>query len=231
MLKMLKRIDYRLWIYIAFFVSSIILAVFVYDVSYVRLWQSIKNLGTSAAYYFCEVFRLDVIVESDITQLISIDISEFLPFSIDEMLYKLENLFPALFKWEHFSLYLLYSLSLTQIFLLISPIVVLLLYVLWKLIASAYIKNTNKKGESKALVTYLLKVRPKLQKVSEWIFDVIDFGKKHKLFPVLTIIVWVMNLNVAAIALSARRASEISILPKFLVQNTNLKLLLQKFLL
>ncbi len=201
-MKKVKRIEYRYLIWLALIAGSIALGVFVYDKSYVRLWQSIKNVGTSAAYYFVEVFGIDAKITTDITKLIEIDISELLPFSLNEMLQKLEKLFPALFVWENFQAYLLYVLQLTEVILLLSPMVVLLLYVLWLLISSAYIRNTDKKGNSKALTVYLFTVRPVIHSAYEWIRDLIDFGREHKLLK-LCIFIWLLNLNVVTIVLAA----------------------------
>ena len=36
----------------------VLLGVFVFSDSYLRLWESLRDLGNSAAYYFCELFGI-----------------------------------------------------------------------------------------------------------------------------------------------------------------------------
>jgi len=201
-LKIKNKIDYRYYIYFAILAVCVVLAVFVYNTSYIRLWQSLVNLCTATAYYFVEVFKINATVNTKITELISIDISKFLPFPIEEMLYKLKALFPGLFVWEHFKAYMMFSLSIIQVVLLCSPLVVLISVLVGKLIISSYVKNTDRRGNSKALEVYLSKIRPKLNAVKAWLWDFIDFGRNRHFFKVLAV-VWLLNLNVASIAVSA----------------------------
>ena len=37
----------------------VLLGVFVFSDSYLRLWESLRDLGNSAAYYFCELFGIE----------------------------------------------------------------------------------------------------------------------------------------------------------------------------
>ena len=200
-LKKKKKIDYRYYIYIVILAACIALAVFVYNTSCIRLWQSLVNLCTATAYYFAQILKLDVTVETKLTELISVDISKFLPYPMEEMLYKLKALFPELFKWEHFSKYTLYSLQMLQILALISPMLILLCTVIGKLTVSMYLKQTEKKGNSKPLEVYLSKIKPKLDAVIFWVADFIDFGKRKHFITVLALI-WLLNLNIVSIAVS-----------------------------
>ena len=56
MLKKIRKIDYRYYIYFALFSASILLAVFVYPTSYIRLWDSFVNLCTSVVFYGADEF-------------------------------------------------------------------------------------------------------------------------------------------------------------------------------
>ena len=202
MLKKIRKIDYRYYIYFALFSASILLAVFVYPTSYVRLWDSFVNLCTSAIFYVAEVFGINVTVTPGISELVTVDMSNFLPFSVEEMLYKLKALFPSLFTWEYFRVYLLYVLSLIQVVLLVSPMLFGVAVLLGKLIVSAYLKESDRSGRSKPLEVYLSKVRPKIHRVKDWLFDFFDFGAFRHFWKIL-LAVWIFNLNVATICVAA----------------------------
>lgn len=42
-----------------FFIGMVLLGVFVFGSSYLRVWESICDLGSSARYYFCELFGVE----------------------------------------------------------------------------------------------------------------------------------------------------------------------------
>ena len=201
-LKRKKKIDYRYYIYFGIFLCCIALGIFVYKTSYIRLWQSIVNLCTATAYYFVEIFKINATIEPGISELISIDLSSFLPFSVEEMLYKLKALFPGLFVWEHFKMYITFVLSMLQMLLLCSPMVILIVWATGKLVISSYLKQNDRRGNSKALEVYLSKVRPKLNAVKSWVIDFCDFGNERK-FIMLLAWYFIISLNVLTIVISA----------------------------
>lgn len=180
------------------FVGSVLLGVFSYRTSYVRLWETLCNFVGSAATYSNEFFGTSFEIAPNVAEFTGIDISQFLPFSVDEMLLKLEQLFPALFTWEYFATYMLLVLNGLTLLLAFLPIVILLFWLLGKIVLNSYLKETKKQGQSKALTVYLKTVRPVKEKVKAFIFDVIDYGSYHNLWWWLGLI-WFFNLNVASI--------------------------------
>ena len=201
MIKKLKKINYRWYIYAALFAASIVLAVFVYRISYVRLWEALKNTVSSLGTYSNEYFKTEFKVGPGVTEFTAVDVEKFLPFTVEEMLAKLEALFPALFTWEYFAAYMLFVLEGLTLLTAFLPILVLLVYLLWQMMLSAYLKNTEKQGRSKALNTYLKRVRPIKEKITDFFVDLIDFGVYHNLLAWLGFI-WLLNLNVISIGVA-----------------------------
>lgn len=70
MLKRIKRIDYRNYICIIFIILLLSLSL-VFKNSYIRIIESIKDLGLSIAYYFCEIFLIEYSFEPSINNITS----------------------------------------------------------------------------------------------------------------------------------------------------------------
>jgi len=201
-LKFKNKIDYRYYIYFAIIAASVLLAIFHYNTSYLRFWHTLVNLGTAFLYYCAVVFRTNSTVTTKAGSLIEIDITPFFPFSVEELLRKLQALPRGIFVGEHFRGYLLFLANSLRFVVLYGMMLALCLYVIVKIIFSAYIKQTEKEGQSKPLAFFLRRIRPKLLSVRAWIYDFIDFGAYHRFFKILGII-WLFNLNVVPIFVAA----------------------------
>ena len=201
MIKLIKKINHRAAIYFAAFVGSILLGAFVYRVSYIRLWEALQNVLSSFATYSDRFFGTSFDIPPGAANLSGIDFSKYLPFSPEEILAKLKSLFPALFTWKYFATYTLLFLNGLTLALAFLPILLLLFFLLGKMLLSGYLKNTDKQGRSKALEWYLNKVRPKKEKLKAFLFDIIDYGKYHKLLVWLGLI-WIFNLNIVSIGVA-----------------------------
>ena len=198
----LKNLTYYDYIYFGIIALTVVLAVFLYRTSYIRLWQSLCNFVTSIGYYFVEVFDLNFTVNTNISKLVDVDMSTFMPFSLDEALYKLKALPAELFKWNNFSVYLQFVLMLIENIVLSLGLLLPMLWLFFKVLMLIYLKRTTGNGISKPLRFYLSKVRPVLKRISCWIWDFLLFGYEKRFFLILGII-WVLNLNVASIVVSA----------------------------
>lgn len=86
------------------FIGMILLGVFVFSDSYLRLGESFRDLGNSAAYYFCKLFG----IENDITVTANgySDVFSWgtvLPEDFDEFKKSTENYFALLLDAENFA--------------------------------------------------------------------------------------------------------------------------------
>ncbi len=196
-----RKINYRWYIYSALFAASIALAVFVHNTSYVRLWEALRNVVSSAGVYSNEFFKTSFNVTPGAAEFTAVDVEKFLPFTLDEMLAKLEALIPELFTWENFAAYMLFVLNGLTLVLAFLPIVVLCFYLFGQLILSSYLSETDKQGRSKPLNFYLCRVRPIKEKVKDFFTELVAFGKEKKLFRWLALI-WLLNLNVISIGVA-----------------------------
>lgn len=55
----IKSIDYRHYIFASVLLLTMIIAIICYRTSFVRIWESLCDFGTSIAYYFCKIFQVD----------------------------------------------------------------------------------------------------------------------------------------------------------------------------
>ena len=86
------------------FTGMVLLGVFVFTDSYLRLWESLRDLGNSAAYYFCKLFG----IENNITVTVNgySDVFSWgtvLPEDIGEFKENTSNYFALLFDAENFA--------------------------------------------------------------------------------------------------------------------------------
>ena len=94
----------NIFITILIFIGMALLGVFVFSDSYLRLGESFRDLGNSAAYYFCKLCG----IENDITVTVNgySDVFSWgtvLPEDFDEFKQGTEDYFALLFNAENFS--------------------------------------------------------------------------------------------------------------------------------
>ncbi len=197
-----RKLTYYDFIYFGIIILTAVLAFFLYRTSYIRLWQSLCNLVTSIGYYFVEVFDLNFTVNTNISKLLDVDISKVMSFSLDEALYKLKALPSQIFKWDNFTLYLIFVFTLIEDIVFLLALLLPALWLLFKIVMLAYLKRTTGIGASRPLRFYLSRVRPILKRVSYWLWDFLLFGYEKRFFLILGIM-WLLSLNVASIVISA----------------------------
>lgn len=85
---------------------SIVLAVFVFNVSYMRMCEAFRDFGLSVAYYFCMLFGIEsgisptVCEYSDVLQFPALS-----PESVEEFTDAIGKYFSLLFSADNFSAY------------------------------------------------------------------------------------------------------------------------------
>lgn len=86
------------------FTGMALLGVFVFSDSYLRLWESLRDLGNSAAYYFCRLFGTDNNIIPTINEYSEVfSWGTVLPEDIGEFKENMSNYFALLFDAENFA--------------------------------------------------------------------------------------------------------------------------------
>ena len=108
--------------------GSLAMMYFRYRTALIRSLSSIKDFFVSIAYYFCQIF--DVEIPVSVTKLPDQEILKYLPFSYDEMIRKLGTMWSVVFDKDCFLKYLqkvLKSLNDISMFvLLFLPVFILI---------------------------------------------------------------------------------------------------------
>ena len=180
--------------------GSFVLLFLRYPHSLLRLVTSIVDLAQSLGFYFAELFRIDHAITPGVTVVPDVDISQFLPFDLDELLRKLDILFPSLWVKEHFILYLkfcadlLYNVSIYIMLLL--PIIIMLV----KLVEMNLLKpmeETN--GDSRAMARFRRYVYAPYFGAKLLVLDFIGYVREHIGYFKLFAFIWLVNLNIITI--------------------------------
>ena len=205
--------DRRKNIFTAISASAVVISVALtfsrYFDSFLRLLTAFKDVGTSFSFYFSlflyKLFNVgDGAGNVTVTQLPDVDIQKFIPFDLDELVRKWEALGPALLKKEWFVTYCQYcSYYLRQfliVLLLLLPILVILGFCVYSILCAEQppeLRNVD----SKPLKIFKKLTFDRYLKVKSWFKDFRTFFKDRMYYLYALLCIWVINLNVATIAL------------------------------
>ena len=185
--------------------GTILLAVFVYQSSYVRTIESLQDLFVSIKFYFCKIFGLDATISLGINEPSeAIVFGNLLPSNIDGFKAGVKAYFGLLFDAHNFVKYLdevAHKIAgFSKISLIILPVIVALIVLVKMLYNSSNTKHN--------IDTVPLKIWKKMSNhsylpIKTQIMSFIDFLKAHKYIYILWIIAWCFSLNFASILISA----------------------------
>ena len=185
------------------FTCMVLLGAFVFSDSYLRLWESLCDLGSSAAYYFCRLFG----IESDITATVNKYSGVFswdtvLPEDIGEFKENTSNYFALLFDAENFA-----DWGESVAAFLETALKVLLLALPCVFILIMFVKKLYKSGNTKhGKDTVPLKVFKTIAKyiylpIKRTVLAYREFLQEYRAVWVLWLVGWVLHLNLASIVI------------------------------
>jgi hypothetical protein len=208
-----KKISYY-FIAIAIIVASILLAVFIYYDSYIRIFDSIKDLGRSFLYWFYNLIGSNKIPSVSVYDIVNHygnivgggtnPPSIIIPSNSDLFKLKISIYFKSLFNIQNFVNYLFNILNaisyLARLFMILLPFG-LVLYLYYK----SYFKQNNNKtnSDSKALKLFKFFSLKVYLPIKNYIKGFYLFIKSKKVFSILFIIIWILNFNGLTIILEA----------------------------
>lgn len=194
-MKKVKNIDKLI---ICIVITILILTVsIIFTRSYVRLWESIKDLGLSIYYYFCELFEIERKIEPTVISIGKFDevhpefILSILNFKTIGTFFELG--FTSLVNGENIVKYFeelgLFLANFSQILLLILPII-LIGVMLIKRYLSTQIKGQNE--DSKPLKLYKRVVAKIYTPIKNYILNFKEYLLNHRYY----ILIWVIAFSI-----------------------------------
>ncbi len=182
-------------------VSFVLLGVFVFRSSYIRLGETFCNLWNSIKFYFCEMFGF----ENNVTPTV-IDYSKVfvfdseLPAEFEGFKVTAKDYFTLLFSVENFTNWGYNALTIIGTISKVGMIVLPILLVLGFAIKQLY-GSSNNRYDKDTLALKLVKGFSKVtyQPVKRFVTEYTDFVKDNTPIWVIWLFLWVLNLNLASI--------------------------------
>lgn len=187
-------------VYRTILISAIALSVVLiftrYQMSFLRLLDSFRDLGTALVYYFKVIFLNDNTYVPTVNQLPEVDLAGVLGIDVAEIVRKLEAFPDAFFSKEKFAAYnvsLVFKLNtFTQILTVALPVIL----VLYLILDSAQMSENNRHGKKTKPLKVFLKIFTKPFRASKkFLKGFISFAKGSRYVTAL-LWIWAINLNV-----------------------------------
>ena len=180
------------------FIALVLLGVFVFSSSYLRLFESVRDLGTSIAYYFCRLLNID----SDITPTV-INYSPVMPdepsipSTPSEVIENTKTYFDVFFDASNFKAWgLATSKFVTTALLIILPCILLIMFVIRLLYGRC---NTRHNRDTLPLRIFKRVSNTVYMPVRNFVAGYIAFLRRHRWIWKLWAFIAILHLNLATI--------------------------------
>lgn len=198
-------IDYRFYLLSLITIGFILLAVFVFKNSYIRLIHSFKDVGLSFAYYFCELFGFEYSFVPSVTVLDDVYTSPLIdiPTSSESFGERFGYYFSSLWNLESLLSYLAKFLSFIANFSRWLLILLPLVFIFWWLFKRYFVVNSESIDDDESLPLHIYKktVLPFHLFIKGVIKNTKAYYDEHTIFKKLWIIIWLLNFNIVVIAI------------------------------
>lgn len=185
------------------FIGVVLLGVFVFSDSYLRVWESICDLGNSVVYYFCKLCG----IKNDIAVTVNGYSEVFswgtvLPEDFDEFKEGAENYFALLFNAENFAGWgnavAAFMETALKVIMLALPCVFALVLLVKKLYKSS---NTKHGKDTLPLKVFKAVAKYTYQPVKRAILSYKEFLREYKAVWILWLVGWAFHLNLVSIVI------------------------------
>ena len=199
--------DVRWYIGLGAIVISLVLCLTLYSVCNGRLTDAFIDLAVSIGFYFLHLIRIKDVINPTVNKFPEIDIQAYVPFSIDEVMRKIDE-FPSMFfngdNFRNYLVFLLESMSdICRFILLVGFPIFLLFYIIF----DGYTKQDENKEKEAKKHAKRVKSNAKLERVVSWIRLrymklvsylkwFLGFYKKHKWIVKALFVIWLVNTNI-----------------------------------
>lgn len=183
---------------VSIFTALVLLGVFVFNVSYIRLIESFRDFGTSIAYYFCKLFD----IQSEITPTVTrysgiIPDNPSIPSTPSEAGTSITSYFNVFFDIDNFRSWgLATSKFITMALLIVLPCILLLVL----LIRAVYGRcNTRHNKDTLPLKAFKTLSRIVYEPIHRFIRGYISFLRRHMWIWRIWVFITILHLNLATI--------------------------------
>lgn len=183
----------------------ILLGALVFQKSYLRISECFYDLFVSVKFYFCEIFGIKHSIVPTVTEPSSVmKLSLFLPLDFDGFVASSKAFFALLFDGENFREWCAHAGVVAGSFGKVIAVVlpcILLLAVAVRAVYSSH--NTKHNKDTLPLVIFKRVSAVTYQPLKRAATEHAEFLREHRWIVALWIAIWVFNLNLASIAVSA----------------------------
>ena len=182
-------------------VGLVLLGVFIFQSSYVRLWETVKDFGRSFGFYFCEIFYIPHGITPTVNSFSQVvDNTVTLPDNFTEFKSDTALYFKLLFSKHNFLGWTSHMAGVMTKIMKLSVIIVPCIIVLWFAIKHIYgWQNTKHGKDTVPLRIFKCISRVSYQPIKRFIIGYIEFVRSHSWIWICWIIVCVLHLNLASI--------------------------------
>ncbi len=186
---------------LAITIGFILLGVFVFNLSYLRLWESIKDLGLSVGFFFCEIFGIEHTIIPTVTNSSRVMVwdillpEDFATFKSNVVIY-----FNLLFNGENFVNWF-NSISMLLLNIVVAIIIAIPTLKLLKLILSKIYGRVNQKHNIDTLPLRIFKgfIKVTYRPVKRFVLGYINFLRQYERIWKLWVLIWVLHINLGSI--------------------------------
>ena len=182
-------------------IGFILLGVFIFRSSYIRLWQGAKDFGLSVAYYFCSMFNLKKNIEPTVNTIPEVQTPQVsLPSDFEGFKNGAGEYFRLLFSKDNFNGWWVHISGVlgnfAKVLIIILPCIVLLIIV----IKSIYRRENNKYGvDTIPLRIYKTVTKYTILPLKAFVRGYVAFIRYHRWIWICWVIMWIFNFNLATI--------------------------------
>ncbi len=203
----LLSINYRHYLLGGLVLLSLYVCLISYQLPLERTFSSLGDVGDSFVYYFSSISAEDQedLPAASITTVPDVDLTRVLPFSVDDIVRKVELFGDNFFDSYNFRVYTFYSTRFLMLFFILFAAVLLLGYAL-SVCIKGFIFAPAKKGEeakpSQALLRFQSVTARPFKAARGFFEELIVFTLDHKAYLYTGLGIWAAALNMATIGLS-----------------------------
>ncbi|MBQ4509336.1 MAG: hypothetical protein II984_01310 [Clostridia bacterium] len=198
----LKNVNYMHYICLSIVLISINFAIYIYSLSWERLFQNIVDFWESIKYYFITIYMGQDDVPVNISSVENIDLSRVVAYDIEALIRKFD--FFGMYFWDgdNFQSYCLYMSEGAFMFIAIASLLIPIFILLIKILKNSYCyegDEEDKYKDTKQLTYFKAKIEPKIIAAWNWLKSFFDFIKSHNKYIKWLIFIWLVNINFSSI--------------------------------
>ncbi|MBO5356464.1 MAG: hypothetical protein J6A95_01730 [Clostridia bacterium] len=198
----LRDMNYMHYMCLSMVLISINLAIYIYSLSWERLFQNIVDLWDSLKYYFSTVYMAQEDVPINISSVENIDLTRIVTYDIEALIRKFD--FFGMYFWDgdNFQSYCLYLSEGAFLFVSIGSLLIPIFILLIKIIKNSYLNKgdeEDKYKDTKQLAYFKAKIEPKIIAAWNWLKSFVEFIRVHNKYIKWFVFIWLINVNFSSI--------------------------------